>query len=94
MYCRYHESGLLTEKSDVYAFGIVLMEILTGRHQMHLAMTVRCVPGRLGVMWLFRLDRLEPRTPALQIPIGRVTMIDACRHGWAGCGSLEIGTVG
>ncbi|KAJ7519381.1 hypothetical protein O6H91_20G035900 [Diphasiastrum complanatum] len=30
----YHESGKLTEKSDVYAFGVVLMEILTGHNQL------------------------------------------------------------
>ncbi|CAK9871250.1 unnamed protein product [Sphagnum jensenii] len=33
----YHQSGLLTNKSDVYAFGIVMMEILTA--QSHFAIT-------------------------------------------------------
>lgn len=33
----YHQSGMLTNKSDVYAFGIVMMEILTA--QSHLAIT-------------------------------------------------------
>ncbi|CAM6035385.1 unnamed protein product, partial [Sphagnum compactum] len=33
----YHQSGKLTNKSDVYAFGIVMMEILTA--QSHFAIT-------------------------------------------------------
>jgi len=33
----YHQSGMLTNKSDVYAFGIVMMEILTA--QSHFAIT-------------------------------------------------------
>ncbi len=35
--CRYQETGTLTNKSDVYAFGIVMMEILTA--QSHFAIT-------------------------------------------------------
>lgn len=31
MNCRYHASNRLTEKSDVFSFGVVLLEIITSR---------------------------------------------------------------
>ena len=39
--CRYYETGKLTERSDVYAFGVVLMEILTAQNQISIIHIVR-----------------------------------------------------
>lgn len=31
MFCRYFSNGLATTKSDVYAFGVVLFEVISGK---------------------------------------------------------------
>lgn len=30
-FCRYHDTGRLSEKSDVYSFGVVLLEMITNK---------------------------------------------------------------
>lgn len=64
IFCRYLSNGLATTKSDVYAFGVVLFEIISGKEAIIQTQgpekrSLASIVSYAYETWLFKNDRLH-----------------------------------
>ncbi|XP_074343007.1 uncharacterized protein LOC141680782 [Apium graveolens] len=72
-YSCYYTSGRLTEKSDVFSFGVILLEMITGVCNLKKQLTEFVVERK---RWLEEIDRKQAELVAAQIALEEIRQQD------------------